>query len=175
MITFYKTNLPFSPTPNSVLKKTFSSVLLFPRVYRALLNWKKQYIARYLLVQTCPHSASLSIEALGTSLARAVLSVVTTMRRCFCHLVIARATSLKSENKQLKWICSVQDEVFLLLKIGSKLMQRLFQSIYISKTFFIAQPWQAAGLVILFKVRSPDFWLKRLGRSVSTKYWVYIR
>ena len=35
-------------------------------------------------------------------------------------------------NKQLyfwkgeKWICGVQDEVFLLLKIGSKLTQRLF-------------------------------------------------
>ena len=46
-------------------------------------------------------AAFLSIEALGTSLARAVQSAVSAMRRCFCNLVTARATSLKCENKQL--------------------------------------------------------------------------
>ena len=34
-------------------------------------------------------------------------------------------TSEKKKKKE-KWICGVEDEVFLLLKIGSKLTQRLF-------------------------------------------------
>ena len=43
-------------------------------------------------------AAFLSIEALGTNLASAVQSAMSTIGRFFCNLVTARATSLKCEN-----------------------------------------------------------------------------
>ena len=80
----------------------FQCVIFSKCIYRALLNsWRKQYTACYLLVQTWPHAAFLSIEMLGMSLVRAAQSVTTTMRQCFCNLITARETSLKYENKQL--------------------------------------------------------------------------
>ena len=70
----------------------------------------------------------------GNEFRPSIQSAMSTMSWCFCNLVIARETSLKCENKQLqlllkreeRWICGVQDEVLLLLKICSKLTQRLF-------------------------------------------------
>ena len=66
--------------------------------------------------------------------------------------------------KEEKWICGVQDEVFLLLKIDSIVLE---YHINILKTFFIVQPWQAKGLVISFKIQSPNFWYRWLGQFVS--------
>ena len=53
------------------------------------------------LFKLVPTAVFLSIEAVGTSLPSAVQSAISTMRQCFCNLVIARATSLKCENKKL--------------------------------------------------------------------------
>ena len=49
------------------------------------------------LFKFVPTAVTLSIEALGTSLASAVQSVISTMRRWLCNLVIARTASLKCE------------------------------------------------------------------------------
>ena len=53
------------------------------------------------LFKIVPTAAFLSIEALGTSLASVVQSIMSTMDRYFCNLVIARVTSIKCENKKI--------------------------------------------------------------------------
>ena len=85
-----------------------SVLILFRRKLFQVCNFFQAYIDLYeieenntlhvnSLFKLVPTAAFFSIEAL----ARAVQSAMSTRRRCFCNLVIARATSLKCKNKQL--------------------------------------------------------------------------
>ena len=96
------------------------------------------------------------------------------MHRCFCNLVIAGATSLKCKNKQLKLIVKRRKvnlgcarwSIFTLnnrLKINAEVvLQHLHLKNFLRRPTLLGY-WYA-------NVQSPDFWLKRLGRS-AVKYF----
>ena len=130
MLFFHLLPIPFR-------KKLFQLCNFFIEVsvYWALLNWRKQCIARYLIVQTCPHCCISQKWNAGDEFGRRCSNRNANHAPMFLQFVHSKSDIIKMRKyatidsyfwKEEKWICGVQDEVFLLLKIGSKLAQRLF-------------------------------------------------
>ena len=136
--------------------------------FKCILSFTKLKKTIHCTLCPCSKLSPLLLFSLLKRWGRTILAYAVCSKRnakhapLFLQFGYSKSDIIKCKNKQLQLLLKRRKKNLrcakcLSLKIGSKLTQSLFQSIYMSNTFFVTQPWQAAGLVISFNVEYTNF------------------